>query len=358
MLYLTYNSAIRNQFKSDASMSRYSALISAVISFITIQLLSPLCSWISVKLNDYENHKTPTQYHDSLITKNLTFEFVNYYGIIAYIAVGRAWVFRSNTGLFGESTLADSCFSIDPNSDSSSCMMDLTIQMAVIFIARAIVRHILNFLEPIYSRFFEGMKYGGFSGGIKSIRSKYTYKASNTAEIPQLYVDMSLTSVDIWKTHLDGYDSATVQMGFIMLFSLAFPLAPILAAIHNIIQWRIDAHNLLYRYKRPFALQAANIGVWEYWIVIIAYLGVVMNALILSFTSQYIFDRIKDFSERTQNEQWQVRLLFIIIFEHAVLFVVLIINILIPNMPDRAIISLKRQAYIESFLSGELKKLS
>lgn len=359
MLYVVYNSALRTRFEKDPSLSKYSSLVSAIISFITIQALSPFCAWVAGKLTDFENHKTATEYYNSLIAKNLTFDFVNYYGIITYIAIGLALVSRGGRGqLFGSSSLSDACFSADPsNPNARSCMMDLTVQMGVIFIARAIVRHLFNYLEPIYTRFFEGMKYNGVKGGFTSIGSRNSYKGSKGADIPQLYSDMTLTSVDSWNAYLDGYESATVQFGFIVLFSVAFPLAPILATIHNIIQWRIDAHNLLIRYKRPFARQAANIGVWDNWVVTLAYIGIAMNALIISFTSEYLFNNIAGFSEKTSNEQWLIRLAFVIVFEHSVLFAHFLIMKLVPTMPERAIVSLKRQAYIEKFLSGELKEL-
>jgi magnesium-transporting ATPase (P-type) len=234
-------------------------------------------------------------------------------------------------------------------------MIDLTVQMGVIFIARAIVRHMLNYLEPVFTRFFEGMKYNGVKDGFNSIGSKYSYKPSDNSNIPQLYSDMALTSVDHWNTYLDGYESATVQFGFIVLFSTAFPLAPLLATIHNIIQWRIDAYNLLYRYKRPFARQAANIGVWEDWVLTLAYLGIAMNALILSFTSEWLLNNIDSFSTKSGNEQWLIRTAFVIIFEHSVLLAYFLVKKLVRSTPQRAINSLKRQAYIEKLLSGEIR---
>jgi len=356
MLYVIYNSAIRTRFSYDVSISKYSSLVSAVISFITIQILSPVCSYIAVKLTDYENHKTTTEYYNSLIAKNLTFDFVNYYGIITYLAVVHVWV---QHGIFGQASLKDGCFNADPSDPSAqSCMMDLTIQMAVIFIARAIVRHFFNYLEPVWTRFIEGIKYGGLKSGFNALGSKYAYKSSLSSNIPQLYSDMTLASVDNWNTFLDGYESATVQFGFIILFSVAFPLAPILATVHNIIQWRIDANNLLVRYKRPFAQQAASIGVWEDYFILLAYLGIAMNALILSFTSDYIFTAINFFSEKTNNEKWFIRLVFVVVFEHSVLLANLLIHKLISHMPERAIVSLKRQAFIEKFLSGEMKEFS
>jgi hypothetical protein len=266
------------------------------------------------------------------------------------------WV---QAGIFGQASLIDGCFNADPTDPSAqSCMMDLTIQMGVIFVARAQVRHLFNYLEPVWTRFVEGIKYGGLKAGFNSLGSKYSYKSSLSSNIPQLYSDMSLTSVDNWQTSLDGYESATVQFGFIIFFSVSFPLAPILATVHNIIQWRIDANNLLLRYKRPFAQQAASIGVWDDWLIFLAYLGIAMNALILSFTSDYMFTTIAFFSEKTNNEQWFIRLVFVLVFEHAVLFANLLIHKLISHMPERAIVSLKRQAYIEKFLSGEMKELS
>jgi hypothetical protein len=44
---------------------------------------------VAIRLTDWENHRTRTIYHDSLILKLFSFEFVNNYGPLFYLAYCR-----------------------------------------------------------------------------------------------------------------------------------------------------------------------------------------------------------------------------------------------------------------------------
>lgn len=55
---------------------------------------------------------------------------------------------------------------------------------------------------------------------------------------------------------------AVIQYGFITLFSLAFPLTPLLALINNIFELRLDAIKMLKLERRPVAQRVKSIGVW------------------------------------------------------------------------------------------------
>lgn len=43
---------------------------------------------------------------------------------------------------------------------------------------------------------------------------------------------------------LDDYTMSLIQFGYVALFSAAFPLAPLLAMINNLVQTRVDAHKV------------------------------------------------------------------------------------------------------------------
>ena len=47
------------------------------------------------------------------------------------------------------------------------------------------------------------------------------------------------------------------------MFVAAFPLAPFIALVSNLIQIRIDAIKLIYYHKRPIALESSGIAVWH-----------------------------------------------------------------------------------------------
>ncbi len=114
----------------------------------------------------------------------------------------------------------------------------------------------------------------------------------------------------------------------------------------------VDAHNLLTQYKRPFALQAQSIGVWENWLLLIAHLGVLMNAATIAFSSPYFESNyLNYFTDDTG--KWFGRLLFIFVFEHSVIFIQLLVTWYLTNTPRQVKEAIARQDYIERVLRGE-----
>jgi hypothetical protein len=51
-----------------------------------------------------------------------------------------------------------------------------------------------------------------------------------------------------------------IQFGFITLFVVAFPIAPLFAFLNNILEIRIDSHKFLVQMRRPLAKRARDIG--------------------------------------------------------------------------------------------------
>lgn len=72
------------------------------------------------------------------------------------------------------------------------------------------------------------------------------------------------------------------------LFTVAFPLGPLFALINNIIEIRIDAFKILTQLKRPLPKKAQSIGIWLPILNAIARFGVITNAFIIAFTSDFI----------------------------------------------------------------------
>jgi hypothetical protein len=53
-----------------------------------------------------------------------------------------------------------------------------------------------------------------------------------------------------------------MQFGFVTLFVAAFPLAPLFAFIHNMLEIRLDAWKLLVTMQKPMPASARDIGIW------------------------------------------------------------------------------------------------
>lgn len=65
----------------------------------------------------------------------------------------------------------------------------------------------------------------------------------------------------------------TIQLGYVILFSSAFPLAALCAMLNNLIEIRSDAFKLVYVCQRPFGQRVPNIGTWQ---VIVCLLQIVL----------------------------------------------------------------------------------
>jgi hypothetical protein len=123
-------------------------------------------------------------------------------------------------------------------------MLEITMQMTVIFIARSAAYHFWNYMEPYVTQGLEAYKRGDLHSIIgfwKEMRQKEadTLARSHSGSFPQLYADVILTTPEDKNTVEDGYNSATVQFGFVVFFSVALPVAPLLAMFHNIVQRKI-----------------------------------------------------------------------------------------------------------------------
>nr|CAD2152305.1 unnamed protein product [Meloidogyne enterolobii] len=60
---------------------------------------------------------------------------------------------------------------------------------------------------------------------------------------------------------LDDYLEMFIQLGYVLLFSPAFPLAPLCAFLNNLLEARVDAFKLCALHRRPWPTN--DVGVWD-----------------------------------------------------------------------------------------------
>jgi hypothetical protein len=86
-------------------------IIGSIIGAVLIIVFNVLYGKLAVVLADWENHRTDTEYQDSLITKTFLFQFVNTFASLYYIAFGK----RANdfselvSGIAKRAPLRDKC---------------------------------------------------------------------------------------------------------------------------------------------------------------------------------------------------------------------------------------------------------
>jgi hypothetical protein len=113
-----------------------------------------------------------------------------------------------------------------------------------------------------------------------------------------------------------------ITYGYIILFSTAFTLTPLLALILAILEIRVDAWKLCYLTRRPYPDVGEDIGVWFYITTSISYFGIITNIAIVIFTAEVFDTDLED--------KW----LIFIVLEHALFAMKFLISVLIPDMPS------------------------
>ena len=88
------------------------------------------------------------------------------------------------------------------------------------------------------------------------------------------------------------YNPKVIQFGYIAMFSSAFPLAAVCAAVANFIELRIDSLKLVTLSRRPRYEGAEDIGSWQGVLGTISWIALPVNVFILVFTSWQFRDLV------------------------------------------------------------------
>ncbi|OZJ02636.1 hypothetical protein BZG36_04162 [Bifiguratus adelaidae] len=346
---ITFGAWIRN----GAGLTGYwPTVVTSVVNLVVILILNMIYQKVAAYLTNYENHRTQTMFDDALILKHYLFSFVNYYSTLFYILIFKEAFGRA---LFGDPQLRDQC--------SGSCMNELTIQLAIIFVGKQFVSQaqevLIPYLTKVYNRERESANMrkleaqyaqnrfsdGGEQQDPTSTESMDLRRGESGTFIPQWILDDQLPAYD--DSIFTEYNEMAIQYGFISLFVAAFPLAPLFALINNAVEVRSDA------FKRPVGYMAQDIGMWEHILTIVSIISVLTNGAIVAFQSSYMSSVFANWFSRANINSpdfdntflLACRLVFFLVFEHFVLLLKWIIAYWIPNTPLFVRTAMDREEY-------------
>ncbi|EDO41719.1 predicted protein, partial [Nematostella vectensis] len=285
------------------------SLTSTFLNTCSIMFMGKVYQVLANKLTDWENHRTQTSYDDALIIKLFGFQFVNSYTSLFYIAF-----FRQQTAKDGILDLGaeynDSC------GPSNDCMTLLSLQVAMLMIMKPLPKTITDIILPWLKRMWRQ--------GCCCCRSNKVEEAGEVNSEIEDFLTYEMHKETLGDFTLSGYTEKVLQYGFLMLFAAAFPLAPLIALLSNLIDMKIDARRLLWVNRRPIAYRAEDIGMWFGILEFLNIVGVVTNGFLVTFTSDY---------GKNWEEYSNVRLWLLIGFEHIVFTIKYLIQWLIPDVP-------------------------
>lgn len=287
---------------NDQAVNDMGSSIASIANAIQIQVMNWIYSEIAVWLTNRENHRTDTQYEDSLIAKLFAFQFVNSYASLYYIA------FIKNS--------TEGC-------DYSSCMDELCNALGIIFVTRLLTGNLSETLGPYikgYLRKREEEKEAVMEAPMSRVEEEFNYEP-----------------YDEMMGSLEDYAELSIQFGYVTLFVTAFPVAPLLAYISNYIEIRVDGYKILWNHRRPIPQGAEDIGTWQDIFYLTSIFAVITNAGVICFTMD-VFD-----FESDTNRVW-----FFIVFQYAIIAIMGLFAYIVEDVPDDVIIQLKRREFLVS----------
>ncbi|XP_066439530.1 anoctamin-1 isoform X1 [Eleutherodactylus coqui] len=243
-----------------------------IINLVVILILDEVYGCIARWLTQIEVPKTDKTFEERLIFKAFLLKFVNAYTPIFYVAFFKGR-FAGRPGdylyIFGSFRMEECA--------PGGCLMELCIQLSIIMLGKQLIQN--NLFEIGIPKMKKLIRY------LKSRRQTYLGHEEPLKKKQRYELDYDL---EPFAGLTPEYMEMIIQFGFVTLFVASFPLAPLFALLNNIIEIRLDAKKFITELRRPVAVRAKDIGIWYNILRGIGKLAVIINAFVISFTSDFI----------------------------------------------------------------------
>jgi len=208
-----------------------------------------------------------------------------------------------------------------------------------IFIISIVVSNAIEILTPIINR----ARKRKAESSEKDLKWSQLFSADSIADKGKSDPEKQYELTEFEST-FDDWDEIAIQYGYLSLFVCAFPLAPLLAVINNILESYLDSKKLCSYDRRPLPRGAADIGFWYVILQIVSWLAMVTNIALVVFETS----TLQSFSIST-------RFLIFLAVEHICILLKFGIDIIIPDESGEVEEHLARQAYLSDVLIGRIE---
>ncbi|XP_018763490.2 anoctamin-9 isoform X2 [Serinus canaria] len=250
----------------------------AVLHYITIIIMTKVNWRVALFLCDLEKPRTFSQRENSFTVKIFLFQFFTNFSSLIYIAffLGRINGHPGHYARIAGHWRLEECH-------PSGCITDLFIQMAVIMVLKQTISNIMEYLIPLISHQLRKKKK-------HPKKRRLMLGEEEEAEDPckrQWLNNYELNEVNVFSL-FNEYLEIVIQYSFTTIFVAAFPLAPLLALVNNVIEIHMDAIKMMRLRRRMVPRKAKDIGIWLQVLEAIGILAVIGNGLVIAITSDFI----------------------------------------------------------------------
>ncbi|KIH66690.1 hypothetical protein ANCDUO_02983 [Ancylostoma duodenale] len=324
---------LKDSFQYTFACSVLTAYVPSIMNTVSTMILGSVYGWIVVKLTNWENHRTNSEYHNALVIKMFALQMVNNYTSLFYVAFVRP---ENNgfqkEGLFGlGEKFRDVCL-------PGTCGSLLAVQLISHMIIKPLPKFTNDIIIPYVVRVFRLRKW--YHRDRQDMRDMLNEN------------DETNVLVREWLKPAAGdftqgeFNEKIILFGTTMMFAALFPLAPLIALIIGLIDLRIDALRLLWLNRRPIPVMASGIGIWLPILYFLQYAAVMTNAFIIAFTSDFCSNFFSDVMYCDVKN----RFLIVIVFQNMVFILKYVFQSIIPTVPASIRVAQRRKRYVVNYV--------
>merc|ERR1719503_291145 len=269
-----------------------------VFRFIFNLTASALTSW--------ENHKYQPSHYNSLLWKQVFFNFVNYYYAFFYLAIKQRYT---------------------PSGCPGGCLNLLRRQLVTSLLLLSLVRIGEAIATTLLVRF-------------KLWREAVARKRElNTQELPQLCFAETQSSYAEFqiREQIEMMSQLVVSLGFVIMFGGVAPLIVPFCLVVFVVNLRVTAFLLMTASKRPFPRRAFGIGAWTKVIGVIRGIGALFSAYLLAV-----------YGAMFRDQETITRLSGMFGFCIFVFVLWALVDLFVPSESPEAALLKKRRAYVRN----------
>ena len=281
----------------DGPAKSFVALIPTILFSTCIPLIQSAWRMAAQIMTNFENHATVHRFQSSLTFKIFGMQSIVTYGILALTAymylpfgeylINQLQVHGYLDRLFAFVTRDPNAFKgrIQPFHVSPTGLHDQLFAMSV---TQQLTNTFTEVLLPILLRHVEK-----FLNKIRGSSRRKELEAFAKTNRDQAFLErvQNEFDLDVYDEFTDYAEMAT-QLGVISLWSVLWPLAPVMSVVNNFFELRSDAFKLVVNMRRPIPRRVESIGSWSSVLSYLAHLSFFTN-----FTMLFIFDTFKPDSE-------------------------------------------------------------
>jgi len=257
--------------------STYSSTCASFLNTAQIMVFSILYTYVAEILNDFENHRTQTEYEDSLITKSCMFSFFNSYVSFFYIA----FIAGNMSVSYGSNVDDEVSAAASTQCGVMGCMYMLSENLLIVLLTSLTVDKFQEFVLPFIILILPTpINIWNYTQGTGDLYPKRKFKD----HVEKSFMEELQRPVYDFQNRLADYTTLFVLFGYVVLFSPALPAASMFVAVSTALECSLDLGKLFSQYRRVQPNCVEDIGAWQGAFELITIIGVVSNSGLIVFT--------------------------------------------------------------------------